>query len=357
VSRGPKPTPSRRPTTTLDAATEAVRTGTAILAPSPFQGGQLVAGRYLVHGRIAEGGMATVYRASDTELDETVALKVPHLARALEPDVLERLRWEVKLARRVTHANVARVYDLADDRGLRFLTMEFIEGQSLADHARALGLLSADEMLRIVAQVAAGLQAAHDAGVVHRDLKPENILIARHGRVALTDFGIACEGRPPAGPHEVVHATGTPAYMAPEQVAGRSIDGRADIYALGTIMFELLTGTLAWTGEHPLMVAHARLVEPPPDPRRWRPDLADRVAELIMGCMAVNREDRPASARTLTEDLSRAIASAQAVAPRPGRSPAPAAPPTAARPEGAPAASSPPRRTRTGPTTRVGRPR
>jgi serine/threonine-protein kinase len=325
--------------------------------PAAFAPGQRVAGRYVVQGRIGDGGMATVYRATDHELDETVALKVPHLARAFEPDVLERLRWEVKLARRVTHVNVARVYDLAEHEGLRFLTMEFIDGHSLAEHSRLLGLMSADEMLRIVAQVSAGLQTAHDAGVVHRDLKPENILIGRHGRVAITDFGIACEGRPQAA-EKVVHATGTPAYMAPEQVAGLSIDGRADIYALGAIMFELLTGTLAWSGDHPAKVAHARLAAPPPDPRRWRPDLGDRVAELILRCMSLRREDRPVSARTMTDDLARAIVSAQAVAPRAGRPRRQASAATPPAPVTLPAPPPPttvPRRTETGPTTRVGR--
>ena len=264
----------------------------------------LIAGRYELLGLVGVGGMGSVYRARDTELDEVIALKVLRRELVDAPGMLDRFRREVKLARRVTHRNVARTFDIGEHQGERFLTMEFIEGESLARLLEREGTLSLSRVVEVVRAVCAGLGAAHAAGVVHRDLKPDNVLIANDGRIAITDFGVARAAMDAASPLQTLGIpVGTPAYMAPEQVEGAETDARADIYALGAILFELLTGELAWNGPSPYSVAAARLLAPPPDPRDKKPDLADDVADLVMRCMARDPASRLASA----EDLAAAL--------------------------------------------------
>ena len=211
----------------------------------------------------------------------------------------------MKLARRVTHKNVARTFDIGEHGGGRFLTMELIEGDMLGAHLARRGRLPLREVVAIARDVCAGLAAAHAAGVLHRDLKPENVIIARDGRAVITDFGIARAvaaadlGRTAAG-----GIVGTPAYMAPEQVEGKAdLDARADLYALGTMLFELLTGKMAWPGDSVIAIAAARLLRPPPDVRSHVPDLSADAAELVMKLMARNREDRFASADAADEAL------------------------------------------------------
>jgi len=255
------------------------------------------AGRYEVLGLVGAGGMGTVYRARDTELDEIVALKLLRREVVDQPGMLDRFRQEVKLARRVTHRNVARAYDIGEHAGEKFMTMEFVEGESLASRLAREGPPPLDALVEIASECCAGLQAAHAAGIVHRDLKPDNVLLARDGRAVITDFGIA-RALADGGPALTVGlALGTPAYMAPEQVEGaRDLDARADVYALGAMLYECLTGEGAWSGESVWAVAAARLLQPPPDPRARCPDLPQAAAQLVMKCMARRREDRFASA-------------------------------------------------------------
>jgi TolB-like protein len=291
---------------------------------------QLIGGRYEILALLGAGGMGSVYRARDTELDEVVALKMLHGELVNEPGMLARFRQEAKLARRVTHRNVARTFDIGEHRGDKFLTMELVEGESLASLAARRPRLPVADVVRIMREVCAGMAAAHAAGVVHRDLKPDNVLLGTDGRVVVTDFGIA---------YALAHAgrmtktlggvVGTPAYMAPEQVEGaRDIDGRADIYAVGVMTYELLTGEPAWHGDTPFTVAAARLVNPPPDPRAILPNLPPALADLIMLCMARKREERVATAEALAE----ALAQASAAAPPPASTLAVTAPLLAARP-------------------------
>jgi serine/threonine-protein kinase len=221
------------------------------------------------------------------------------------PGILDRFRREVKLARRVTHRNVARVFDIGEHQGDKFLTMELVDGESLGALVAREGALPLARVVELTSGMCSGLTSAHAAGVVHRDLKPDNVLIASDGRVVLTDFGIARAFTDAGASSTMGLLVGTPAYMAPEQVEGhQDIDARADIYALGVVLYELLTGRRAWPGESPLAVAAARLMADPPDPRRACPGLPDAMSALVLKCMARRRDDRFATVGEVVATLS-----------------------------------------------------
>ncbi|MDC0721936.1 serine/threonine-protein kinase [Nannocystis bainbridge] len=286
-------------------------TSTGPLAAS----GELYAGRYRVERLVGRGGMGVVYRAVDAMVGDVVALKVLDIEITRAPDQLEWFRREVRLARRITHPNVARTHDMGEAGGTHFITMEFIEGTTLQDvlrvredgERRRLALEPA-RTARVMLAVCEGLAAAHAAGVVHRDLKPANILIENTGRVVLTDFGIARALTDEGGRTQGL--VGTPLYMSPEQVSGKPVDTRTDVYAVGLMLFEMLTGTLPFAGEarasgpvSPLTVALARLTQPPPDPRTIREDVPPLLGELVLQCMAQEPDERPAGAVQVAERL------------------------------------------------------
>ncbi len=292
----------------------------------------VLAGRWRIASLLGSGGMGTVYRARDLELDEDVALKVVR-AEIVSPTDLERFRREVKLSRRVTHRNVARVFELGEHQGMRFFTMELVEGESLRSRLDRGGRLEIGEVVTIGACVCRGLAAAHEVGVLHRDLKPDNVLVARDGRVAITDFGIAssldASGR--AGESSFV---GTPHYMAPEQVDGsRPLDARTDVYALGVMLYELLTGSPPFTGATPLAVATARLLHPPPDPRSERPSIPAEIALLVRRCLARDPDERFGGAPQVEAALAGVSVSHPSVLPgrETSRPPTPKTPPVGAR--------------------------
>jgi eukaryotic-like serine/threonine-protein kinase len=267
-------------------------------------GTTLLGGRYELLGLLGSGGMGTVYRARDRELDEIVALKALKKELAGSAHMIESFRREVKLARKVTHVNIARTFDIGADGHELFLTMEFIDGEPLSVVAARTGPMAIARLTEIAREVLEGLSASHEAGVVHGDLKPQNVICARTGRTVLTDFGIA------RSLHEARTGgtmSGTPAYMAPEQVeVAPVIDGRADLYALGCMLFRLVTGALPWKGATPTDVANARLTAEPPDPRTLRPDLPDALRAIIVRCMARDPAKRFASARAVIDALMRA---------------------------------------------------
>src|SRR6187402_2607766 len=205
--------------------------------------GRTLAARYEVLDLIASGGMGEVYRARDRELDDLIALKVVRPDLLAWPDVLDRFRREVKLARRVTHANVARAFELVIADGVTFYTMELVEGMPLSRRLASGRRLTVGEAAAIAVALCDALGAAHDAGIVHRDVKPGNVLIGEDGRIVLTDFGIA-----EANLTELGRLEGTPRFMAPEQAFGEAATPAADIYALGVVLYEMLTGTPAFGG-------------------------------------------------------------------------------------------------------------
>ena len=263
-----------------------------------------LAGRYEIVSLLGEGGMGRVYLARDSELDEIVALKTLSSDVADMTDAMDRFRREVKLARKVTHVNVARTYDIGEHEGLRFLTMEYIEGESLGDRIARTGALPFDLAMRVARDVGAGLMAAHAAGVVHRDLKPDNVILAKDGRIVITDFGIArafTEGnRDLTGGRPI----GTPSYMAPEQVEGREADHRADIYALGELLFEALTGIPPFRGETIYAIAAARLIHPPPDPCSLRRGAPAELGLAVTKAMAKDPAARFASVREFLDVIA-----------------------------------------------------
>jgi serine/threonine-protein kinase len=267
-------------------------------------GGHTVVGkRYELLALLGAGGMGNVYKARDLELDEVVALKILRRDVAGAPGALDRFRREVKLARRVTHANVARVFDIGELGEEKILTMELVDGEALSVLLEREGPLSLARCLEIASAICAGVGAAHAAGVVHRDLKPDNVMLAKDGRVVVTDFGIA---RAVVGETSKTFGgfVGTPAYMAPEQVEGTTIDERTDVFAFGAMLYEMATGAHPWQGDSALVVAAARLLHPPMDPRRHRADLPERLVDLVLRCLARNRDDRPAKMSDVAAVLS-----------------------------------------------------
>ncbi len=281
-------------------AGEAMSVGADAIDRSP----SLVAGRYEVLGLLGVGGMGRVYRARDRSLDEIVALKVLRAELVAAKGMLERFRSEVKLARRVTSPNVVRTFDLGAHEGEMFLTMEYVEGRALADLLEERGALPPAEARHIALEICAGVAAAHAAGVLHRDLKPDNVIVAANGRVVITDFGIA---RVATGAGATLDGlVGTPAYMAPEQArATRELTPATDVYALGGVLYEMLTGTRAWPGSDPIAVAMARLLHPPPDPRAICA-VPTALAEIVLRCLAVEPADRFAGADALAAALAAA---------------------------------------------------
>ncbi len=286
---------------------------------------QVVGERYEILGLLGSGGMGNVYKARDLELDELCALKVLRPELAGTPGVLERFRREVKLARRVTHPNVARVFDIGERGGEKILTMELVDGEPLSAVLAREGRLPLARVVAVASAICAGLEAAHAAGVIHRDLKPDNVMVEKGGRVVITDFGIA---RAAAGAAQATALfVGTPAYMAPEQIeSGASIDARADLYALGAMLFELATGERPFQGESLFAMAAARLLHPAPDPRRVRPDLPPAFAALIQRCMARRPDDRFPSAAALAAELATLALQPGALANTAPAIPAPAPP-------------------------------
>ena len=211
-----------------------------------FLPGRLLAGRYRIIALLGKGGMGEVYRADDLTLGQPVALKFLPEEASREEGLLERFRNEVRIARRVSHPNVCRVYDVGEVDGHTFFTMEYVDGEDLASLLRRIGRLPQDKAIDIARQLCSGLAAAHAKGVLHRDLKPANIMLDGRGQVVMTDFGLA-------GLTDQIHGadirSGTPAYMAPEQIAGKEVTAQSDLYSLGLVLYEVFTGKRAFTAE------------------------------------------------------------------------------------------------------------
>ncbi len=243
---------------------------------------QLLSLRYDLLDKLGSGGMGIVYKARDRETGEIIALKVLKSTLTDDPTLMERFRNELRLARRITHHNVCRIYDFNRVDDSAFISMEFVDGSSLRELLNP-GKLEVPKVLDIARQICAGLGEAHSQGIIHRDLKPENVMLDRFGDVKLMDFGIArsLDTRSTA----TGSFLGTPAYMAPEQAEGKPADRRSDIYSLGLVLYEMCTGQAAFSGDTPLAVALKQIRETPPSPRNLQPGLPAQVEYIILKCL------------------------------------------------------------------------
>ncbi|GEM_PF-3439456 len=259
--------------------------------------------RFDILGELGRGGMGIVYKARDRETNEIVALKVLKPELLENPQVLERFKNEMRLARKITHKNVCRIHDFHREDNVTYISMEFVEGESLRwllDQHRA---FSVEEGVAIARQLCAGLGEAHAQGVVHRDLKPQNVMLDAHGKITIMDFGIA-RSVESTGHTLTVGIIGTPAYMSPEQAEGKPVDHRTDIYALGLVLYELFTGTAAFSGETMVSVVMKQVMEAPRPPRLLRPDLPPNLERAILGCLEKNPANRFATVGTLDAALA-----------------------------------------------------
>jgi tetratricopeptide (TPR) repeat protein/predicted Ser/Thr protein kinase len=270
------------------------------LGMGSFVPGDVIADRYEVIELIGEGGMGTVYKARDREVDRVVALKVIRPDLAGQAKILERFKQELILARQVTHKNVIRIFDLGSAGSLKFITMEFVEGRDLS-HLLRERKFTVEESIRIIRQVCRALDAAHAESVVHRDLKPQNIMMNDSGKVCVMDFGLAFS-TDMNSLTQTGTLMGTPAYMSPEQAQGKTLDARSDIYALGIIFYEMLTGDIPFRADSMIASLLKRSQGPPPDPASVNPAIPKEVSAVVLKCLAVDPDNRyPSTTEVLRE--------------------------------------------------------
>ena len=288
-------------------------------APADVLPGRMLDRRYHVRSRIAHGGMATVYLATDTRLDREVALKVMHVDLARDDDFVSRFIGEAKSVAKLSHPNIVGVYDQGADGQYLYLVMEYVPGRTLRALLRERGWLPWQEALSVLDPVLAGLAAAHQAGIAHRDVKPENVLITADGRVKVVDFGLA---RASAAVSNTRAGTiiGSVSYIAPEQVTGAVTDARTDVYSAGILLFEMLTGRVPFTGETPLAVAYAHVNSDVPPVSTLVGGIPPSVDQLVRAATSRDPQLRPADAGVFlrVERSLRGIAEPASRSPAPG---------------------------------------
>lgn len=274
-------------------------------SPRPEEGpGRPFGPRYRLLHRLGKGGMGEVWKARDLELNHFVALKTIRPELLEDPNLVDRFKHEITLARKVTHKNVCRIHDLGEVEGTRFISMEYLEGKNLKQFLEAEGPLPEEKAIPIIRGICEGLKAAHEAGVVHRDLKPQNILIDQHGVAHIMDFGIAFSGET-AGITRTGALIGTPEYMSPEQVRGEVLDVRSDIYSLGLIFYEMVTRDLPFTSDSVASSMYKRLSEKPRKPREIKADIPLFLEKIILRCLEKERSFRYASVDEILADIQK----------------------------------------------------
>ena len=267
-----------------------------------FSTGSLFAGRYQIIEELGRGGMGRVYRVLDKELNEEIAMKLIRPEISAEKRTIERFKRELKLARKISHKNVGRMFELMESEGKRFITMEYVSGGDLKRFIRKSKQLTVDTAISIALQICEGLSEAHNLGIVHRDLKPSNIMIEDNGDARIMDFGIArsIKGKDITGTGVMI---GTPEYMSPEQVEGKEVDQRADIYSLGVILYEMLTGRRPFEGDTAFVVGVKQKSEIPEGPIQFNPRIPMDLNHLILKCLEKEKENRYQTTSELRNDL------------------------------------------------------
>jgi serine/threonine protein kinase/Tfp pilus assembly protein PilF len=280
--------------------------------------GSLFAGRYEIIDELGKGGMGKIYRAFDKKIDMEVALKLVKSEIAADKKTVERFRNELRLAREIAHRNVCRMYDLNEEKGIYYITMEYVPGEDLKSFIRRAAPLSTGKAISIAKQICAGLAEAHRLGVVHRDLKPGNIMIDKDGSAKIMDFGIArslhAKGVTGAG-----MMVGTPEYMSPEQVEGKDVDERSDVYSLGIILYEMLTGRVPFEGDTPFTIGVKHKSEMPKDPKEINAQIPEDLDRVILRCLEKDRDKRYRSAEDLRlelEKIEQGIPTAEHIIPK-----------------------------------------
>ncbi|HYI09620.1 MAG TPA: protein kinase [Thermoanaerobaculia bacterium] len=285
-------------------------TAAGITAPgSPHQDlilGHFFANRYRIEQILGRGGMGVVYKATDTQLDEIVAIKtLPGDVMTRSPEDLERFKREIRLARKITHRNVLRTYDYGEAEGVYFISMEFVRGYTLSEllDEAPQRQMAARPSAGVTRQICRGLQAAHEQGIIHRDIKPQNVLIDAKGEVKLMDFGIARMAETPENMTQAGLIIGTPHYMSPEQVQGKQLDARSDVYSMGVMIYEMLVGQRPFESTSLMGVLTAHVTEKPKPAIELRPDIGKEVNTIVMRCLAKDPAARYANAGELLAEL------------------------------------------------------
>ena len=300
TAKSPTPLRPARPASSSSSSLRPPSSAAFSLNEGRFLPGRLLAGRYRIIALLGKGGMGEVYRADDLTLGQPVALKFLPEEASRDEALLERFRNEVRIARRVSHPNVCRVYDVGEVDGNTFFTMEYVDGEDLASLLRRIGRLPQDKALDIARQLCAGLAAAHSKGVLHRDLKPANIMLDGRGQVVMTDFGLA-------GLADQIRGadirSGTPAYMAPEQLSGKEVTMQSDLYSLGLVLYEVFTGKRAFTAEALAELVRGGGASTPSKPSSVVKDLDPAVERVILRCLEAEPSSRPKSALSVAGAL------------------------------------------------------
>ncbi|MEE9390513.1 MAG: serine/threonine-protein kinase, partial [Candidatus Aminicenantaceae bacterium] len=292
-------------TETMEAAQEELTTGSTF------------GDRYQIIEELGKGGMGRVYRVLDKKLKEEIALKLIKPEIASDKKTVERFSNELKIARKIGHKNVARMFDLNEEQGIHYITMEYVRGEDLKKLIRKIGQLSAGQAIPIAKQICEGLGEAHRLGVVHRDLKPQNVMVDEDGNARIMDFGIArsLESKGITGAGVMI---GTPEYMSPEQVEGKEAGQSSDIYSLGVILYEMVTGRVPFEGDTPFTIGVKHKSEMPKDPKEFNAQIPGDLSTVIMRCLEKDKEKRYQSAgevRSELENIQKGIPTTERLVP------------------------------------------
>ena len=281
----------------------------------PPQSGDLIADRYELEELVGTGGMSTVFRAHDRQLERRVAIKILHEHYAGDPEYLERFRREARAVAQLSHPNIVTVIDRGDDEGRQYIVFEHVEGENLKELVQREGSLPVRQALELALAVADGLAFAHDHGLVHRDVKPQNVLLSNEGEVKVTDFGIARSLHVEHGVTLTGTVLGTGEYLAPEQAGGKPVSPATDVYSLGVVLWELLAGDVPFAGENFVAVALRHVNEPPPGLRDRRPDVSPRLEAAVDRALAKDPARRFSSMAAFAKELRACLAEAEGGGP------------------------------------------